>query len=57
MLPTKGCVICNYPMFPLKIQDPRDREKWVFGWKCQCTARERPDSLPQLTIERRDDDN
>lgn len=57
MLPTKGCVICNYPMFPLKIQDPRDREKWVFGWKCQCTARERPDSLPQLTIERLDDDN
>ena len=46
----RGCVICNTPMCPLKIQDPRDKRGWVYGWKCKCTDKDRPETLPQITI-------
>lgn len=49
----QGCVLCNEPMYPSRVQDPRNRDEWVYGWKCQCKREQRADSLPQLTI--RDD--
>lgn len=44
------CPLCQSQCYPLRVKDIRDKETFIYGWRCRCDEALR-DSIPELVID------